>query len=670
MQSLTHQVFQWLLGALDRANALARWQKQAVMLAMDLVLLVVSTWLAYSLRIDNWIIWDIAVLTVLIGAVPAMFASFYATGVYQVIFRYVGAGMIKTLLQAFMIYGTCMAIYLGWGFQGVPRTLGILQPIVFFLLVMASRLVIRSLLIDVLGRGRFDGTCRIAVIYGAGRQGLSLAASLRSEPKLRVVAFVDDDQRLAGQRLDGIRVYHSGKLSWLIERHSVDDVLLALPTGSRRRRREIIESLRDAGVSIQTLPPVMDIVGGRVSISDVRPLDIADLLGREPVRPNELLLGRTIVGQNVLVTGAGGSIGTELCRQIVDIGARKLVLLELSEFSLYEIEAELRVALQRAGRTGLEVIPVLGSVTDGEELLELLRQHEIGTVFHAAAYKHVPLVEQNPLAAIKNNVVGTYQAIDAAYRAAVSNFILVSTDKAVRPTNVMGATKRVAEQILQAYNERPGHGRYSMVRFGNVLGSSGSVVPLFRKQIVAGGPVTITDRRITRYFMTIPEAASLVIQAAGQASGGEVFLLDMGKPVQIVDLAETMITLSGLTVRDEARPDGAIAIEEIGLRPGEKLHEELLLGNDPLPTHHPRIMKAREDFLAWEELEPLLHQLERTRSVDAAIGLLKRIVPEFDHRRDELPAEGLRRDASHLNTPIQASRVWHGSENAVPESSV
>jgi FlaA1/EpsC-like NDP-sugar epimerase len=472
------------------------------------------------------------------------------------------------------------------------------------------------------------------LIYGAGRLGQSLAASLRSEPGLRVVGFVDDDARLAGQRLDGIRVHDSKNLVRLIEKLSIDDVLLALPTSGRRRCGEIIDSLRDAQVSIKTLPPVMDIVGGRVSISDVRPLEIEDLLGRDPVRPHELLLGRTIVGKNVLVTGAGGSIGTELCRQIIEIGARKLVLLEMSEFALYTIERQLEAALCDGDRLKAQIVPVLGSVTEGEELYHLLRNHGIESVFHAAAYKHVPMLEQNPLAAIRNNVIGTWQAIEASYRAGIANFILVSTDKAVRPTNIMGATKRAAEQIVQAYNERPSHGRYSMVRFGNVLGSSGSVVPLFRRQIEAGGPVTVTDRRVTRYFMTIPEAASLVIQAAGQASGGEVFVLDMGKPVRIFDLACTMVRLSGLTVKDEVHPDGDIEIVVSGLRPGEKLYEELLIGDEAQSTAHPRIMKARESFLPWSELEALLLKLQNCDVVEDAIALLQAIVPEYDQAQN------------------------------------
>ncbi|MEO6388418.1 MAG: nucleoside-diphosphate sugar epimerase/dehydratase [Croceibacterium sp.] len=622
---------------LEWATALARVQKRLFVLVIDLALLVLSVWVAYSLRINDWILWDNAIRKFLIGAVLIMVPTFSMAGVYSVIFRYVGIGMMGTIIRAFIIYGTLTTtLYLLVGIREVPRTLGVLQPIIFFILIAGSRITIRSLLVDLLGRNRFTGNTRNVMIYGAGDQGQRLAASLRSEPQLRVVGYLDDDTRLAGQSLDGLRVYDSRTLKACVTRMHISDILLALPNINQKRRTEIIELFNGLKVSVKTLPPVVDIVGGQVSFSDVRPVDVVDLLGRDQVKPHELLLGRTIVGKNVLVTGAGGSIGMELCRQIVSIGARKLVLFDVSEYGLYAIEGELLSHIKAHGLTGAEIVPVLGTITDGEQISRVLHQHGIDTVYHAAAYKHVPLVEQNPLVAIRNNVIGTLSTIEMAYRQNVSDFILVSTDKAVRPTNVMGATKRAAEQILQAYSQRPGHGRYSMVRFGNVLGSSGSVVPLFQQQIENGGPVTLTNREVSRYFMTIPEAASLVIQAGGQAKGGEVFLLDMGKPIKIIDLARTMIGLSGLTVRDADNRDGDIEIEEVGLRPGEKIHEELLLGNNPQKTQHPRIQMAIEGFLPWPQLEPLLNRLESVRSVPDALALLQEVVPEFEHRRDEL----------------------------------
>jgi len=378
---------------------------------------------------------------------------------------------------------------------------------------------------------------------------------------------------------------------------------------------------------------------GSISFSDIRELEIEDLLGREPVVPNELLFGRTIVGKTVLVTGAGGSIGGELCRQIAVSGARRLILLDLSEYSLYRIEKELqKLAAARDGES-LELIPILGSVVDAVRVREIFSRWTPDTVFHAAAYKHVPLVEANPVEGIRNNILGTQTLAAEAEAAAVKDFILISTDKAVRPTNVMGASKRAAEQVIQNFAAKESQTKFSMVRFGNVLGSSGSVVPLFRQQIEQGGPITLTDRNVTRYFMTIPEAAQLVIQAAGMAKGGEVFVLDMGKSVRILDLAETMVRLSGLTVRDEKNPEGDIEIVEVGLRAGEKLYEELIIGNDPQPTLHARIMKAHESFIALDALNGLITSLMDCRDPEAAVNMLQSLVPEFEHGRDNATME-------------------------------
>ena len=377
-----------------------------------------------------------------------------------------------------------------------------------------------------------------------------------------------------------------------------------------------------------------EIISGKIAFSDIRELEIEDLLGREPVSPNELLFGRTIVGKTVLVTGAGGSIGGELCRQIAKSGARRLIMLDISEFALYEIEKELKKLVASQPGMTLETVPVLSSVIDADGLSEIFAMWRPETVFHAAAYKHVPLVEANPVEGIRNNILGTKTLAAAAKAAQVKDFILISTDKAVRPTNVMGATKRAAEQIVQNFADSGGDTTFSMVRFGNVLGSSGSVVPLFRKQIEQGGPITLTDRKVTRYFMTIPEAAQLVIQAAGMAKGGEVFVLDMGKSVKILDLAETLVRLSGLTIRNAANPDGDIEIVEVGLRAGEKLYEELIIGNNPQKTLHPRIMKAHETYLPSEVLNDLISDILNCRDPKLAVTMLKSLVPEFEHGRD------------------------------------
>lgn len=625
---------------LGRIADFTRWQKQFIVVFLDMILCVQSIWIAYSLRIGVWVYWDIAIQKVVLGALLFMLPIFYLMGVYRAIFRYAGSGMMKTLVRAFAVYTVPMIILFSIiGVAGVPRTLGGIQPVIFFVLVGFARVTARYLMVDILGRNRFGGQVKSILIYGAGNAGQQLAASMRSEPAMHLHGYVDDDRRLDGQKLDGDKVFFSDELPRVIKKHGITDILLALPNITRSKRRQIVDQIQQFKVHVQTLPNMKEIMDGRVSFNDIRELDIEDLLGREPVAPNELLLGRTIFGKAVLVTGAGGSIGSELCRQIAISGARRIIMYELTEFSLYSIENELQ-QMKRDGRAAnLEVVPILGSVTDASRLHEVFEQHCPETVFHAAAYKHVPLVEANPVEGIRNNVLGTFEVVNAAHTAEVSDFILISTDKAVRPTNVMGATKRGAEQIVQAFAARSSDTRFSMVRFGNVLGSSGSVVPLFRRQIEVGGPITLTHRDVTRYFMTIPEASQLVIQAGGMAKGGEVFVLDMGKSVRIMDLAKTMVQLSGLTVRDEDNPDGDIDIAEVGLRPGEKLYEELIIGTDPQKTIHDRIMMAHEKHLEWQALEGVLERFGQSRDAGEAIALLKTLVPEFEHERDNLATQ-------------------------------
>ena len=635
MKTIAHQASETFKALLKRLADLPRLAKQAIVFALDFALLMQSIWIAYSLRVGRWILWDDAIMMLALGATLFMVPVFLMTGVYNAIFRFVGLGMLRTLLRAAFYYGLAMAaVFTLIGVPGVPRTAGILQPLIYFCLVVGLRVVARFMMVDVLGRTPFGGKIKRVLIYGAGEAGQQLVSSLRSDPATEVSGYIDDDKRLDGQKLDGIPVYWSRKLPETIAATQASEILLALPNIRRSRRRAIVKELGEHKIKVKTLPQMRDLVAGAVTVNDIRPLDIEDLLGREPVRPNELLLGRTTVGKALLVTGAGGSIGSELCRQIVRLRARKLVLFEMSEFALYAIHKELSAHARELGAGAMEIVPVIGSVTDLARLDEVFAAHTIDTVYHAAAYKHVPLVEANPIEAIRNNIIGTRMVVEAAHKAQVKDFILISTDKAVRPTNVMGATKRAAEQIVQAHARSNGHTRFSMVRFGNVLGSSGSVVPLFRQQIEAGGPITLTDKRITRYFMTIPEAASLVIQAAGMARGGEVFVLDMGKPVMIADLARTMVQLSGLSVRDEKHPDGDIEIVEVGLRDGEKLYEELLIGSNPEETKHPRIRMARENHLPWPEMADLLARLGMTRDPAEAIAILQKVVPEFAHRRD------------------------------------
>lgn len=594
----------------SRVLGWSRAAKRGVVLALDMGLSLLSTWLAFSLRLDvlHWPVdnqwWVYALTTVLF--VPI----FIRFGLYRAIFRYTGQAALLATAKATVLYACVLLALLHWMQQWVwvPRSLGILQPLIFFSLVGASRTVAR-LWLSGLARRRGPATGRF-LIFGAGTAGVQTALAMAVSTQFELVGFIDDDPAKIGHSVNGVPVYAPSSVAGLVETQGVSDILLALPTASRARRKAIIESLRDVSVHIRTLPDWADLASGRVTVQDFKELDIEDLLGRDPVPPNTDLLARNLAGKVVLVTGAGGSIGSELCRQIVAERPRQLLLLDHSEYNLYSIDREL-LSLEPVQNGGVELVPLLGNVTDPRRLREIFQQFRPHTVYHAAAYKHVPLVESNPSEGTENNVFGTLNTARAALESGAESFVLISTDKAVRPTNVMGASKRMAELVLQALADRSeaASTRFSMVRFGNVLGSSGSVVPLFRQQLMAGGPLTVTHAEVTRYFMTIPEAAQLVLQAGAMASGGEVFVLDMGEPVKIIDLARRMVELSGLTVRDDLHPEGDIAIAITGLRPGEKLYEELLIGDNPTPTAHARIMKAHEDFLPWPELAVQLDAL-------------------------------------------------------------
>lgn len=605
---------------------LPRPAKRFIVVFVDIGLCVLSVWLAYYLRLGEFValsgngLWSVAVSVGI--AIPV----FIASGLYLAIFRYSGWPALLTVARAVGIYGVLYAsIFTAIGVNEVPRTVGIIQPILLLLFVGASRAFARIWLGDRYRSILKEVARPKALIYGAGRSGRQLAAAMGNSHEMQVVGFLDDDDRLHGHVLNGLRIYNPGDLVSLESALNISDVLLAMPSLNRKRRNEILAEIRRAHVSVRTLPSMSDLAQGKVSISDLRELDIDDLLGRDPVSPNHILLAKNILDKVVLVTGAGGSIGSELCRQILVIGPQKLLLIEQSEFALYAIHQELEEKL--AGRN-VHLVPLLASVQDDERMHEIMSTWRPDTVYHAAAYKHVPLVEHNPAEGIKNNVLGTLRAAQAAARNGVADFVLISTDKAVRPTNIMGASKRMAEMVLQALAEISPGTKFTMVRFGNVLGSSGSVVPRFRQQIRDGGPITLTHPEITRYFMTIPEAAQLVIQAGAMAKGGDVFVLDMGQPVKILDLARRMVELSGLEVRGEDNPDGDIEIEITGLRPGEKLYEELLIGDNPKPTSHPRIMKAHEDFLAWVELEQRLLALQAALEVND-VGVVRLMLQEL-----------------------------------------
>lgn len=633
--SLMRRLTSAVITAFTWVTNLDRRAKKAIAFFTDSLICMFAIWLAFSLRLGDWQLWNTAIRNVMLASFlfwPPLFLLF---GVYRSIFRFAGSGTITELARAIAIYMLAMTVtFTVVSIQGVPRTLGILIPILFFLGLLMSRIMVRYIISDLLGQQAFGGETKRVLIYGAGNAGQQLALSTRHYPGMFLLGFVDDDRRLKGQRLDGISIFHSSVLSEQVERLGITDVLLAVPSMSRSKRKKIVDELKQFNVHVQTLPQIQDIVAGKVTIADLREVEVDDLLGRDAVAPNELLMGRTIVGKTVMVTGAGGSIGSELCRQIMAIGPRKLILVEMTEFALYRIEQELAENLAAGHyRGGIEIFAELVNTTGARPVGSLMASYLPDTVFHAAAYKHVPLLEHNPISGIGNNIISTRNLALAAEKCAVSHFILISTDKAVRPTNVMGASKRVCEQILQAKAKAGSKTRFTMVRFGNVLGSSGSVVPRFKEQIANGGPVTLTHKEIIRYFMTIPEAAQLVIQAGSMAKGGEVFVLDMGKPVKIYDLACTLINLSGLTLRDEQNPDGDIAVEEIGLRPGEKLFEELLIGENPMPTKHKRIMQAMEGHMDWVDLSSALDLLEAhviAGDRDAAVKLLRELVPEYN----------------------------------------
>jgi FlaA1/EpsC-like NDP-sugar epimerase len=607
---------------------LSRRQKQAIAAVADFFFLPVAFIVALILHFNSLAPAEFSKYFWLIAATPLVSIPIYARiGLYRAIIRYIDHQIVMTVVKGAAISVAMLAglAALSFGHAFSPT------PFVIF----AANLILYLLASRFMARGFFLGDRRAnlrvnVVIYGAGDAGVQLANALLPGKEYLPVAFVDDNPQLHKVTIGGIRVHASDRIASLVQKYEVGAVLLAMPSLTHAQQKQIIDRLTPLKIKIKVTPPIKDLVGGMSRVDDVRQIEIEDLLSRDPVAPNEALLSVCITGKSVAVSGAGGSIGSELCRQIVKLKPRRLVLLEISEYALYAIDQELRAKIAAAGLE-TELVPFMGSVMDLEKARNIFERFEVETVYHAAAYKHVPLVEQNPVEGIRNNVFGTLNFARAAVAAKVKCFVLVSTDKAVRPTNVMGTTKRLAELILQAFARQHGGTRFCMVRFGNVLGSSGSVVPLFRSQIAAGGPITLTHPEITRYFMTIPEAAQLVIQAGSMGQGGDVFVLDMGEPVKIADLAKKMVHLSGHEVRTESTPNG-IELRYVGLRPGEKLYEELLIGDNVSGTGHPLIMRAEEVEIAWPFLELMLKQLHEIcerGDQDAIRQQLRKIVPEF-----------------------------------------
>ncbi len=606
---------------------LPRSTKRLITIFADAVMMSLALWAASSLKFGSPVVsaneWP-AYLTVVAVSIPI----FIRLGLYRAVIRFLGHKAVFAVAFAIAVSGATI------GLLGFALKIPVLSPSIvtiyscFALLYVAgSRFVVRFYLLT----QYLQPTVARVAIYGAGDAGARLSTALSSTRAFDPLVFIDDNRSLFGRMVNGIKVFAPDQLPELIKARNIDRVLLALPSLSRRRRREILSQLEPLGVHVQTVPEFEQLVSGNASVGDIREVDVNDLLGRDSVPPKAALFDACIRDRVVMVTGAGGSIGSELCRQIVGLAPKRLILFEMSELALYNIERELRSFCEQ-NSLKFDLVGLIGNAHHKFRLKDILLAYRVETVYHAAAYKHVPIVEQNVIEGIHNNVISTWYTAEAAHETEVETFVLVSTDKAVNPTNVMGATKRFAEMVLQGLHRRGSKTRFCMVRFGNVLASSGSVVPLFNEQIKAGGPVTVTHPDVIRYFMTIREAAQLVIQAGSMAQGGDVFVLDMGKPVRIGDLARRMIHLMGLTVRDEKHPDGDIEISYTGLRPAEKLYEELLIGNNVTGTQHPMILRAMEHSLPWDRVQAYLDEILVAMSrfdCQRALQLLGEVVEEY-----------------------------------------
>ena len=599
---------------------ISRIYKQLLIALIDAIILIGVLLTSFSMRLGYWYWPESDLFWVIVGAPLIAFPIFMQLGLYHGIVRFLGLQALWAIVKAVSLYALIWGI-IGFmsAIEGIPRSVILINWLLAILSIGGLRMIARWML-----SGANDLTDqKNVIIYGAGSAGRQLANALLQSREYKPVAFIDDAKDLISQHINGIKVYSIDRVELLIQKYNVDEALLALPSASRQRRNEIINFLEPYPILVRILPGVSELAQGKIEVEDLRTVSIDDLLGREPVKPQQSLLQENIKDKVVMVTGAGGSIGSELCRQIIKLGASKLILFEQSELALYTIDQELSKD---------HVFPILGSVVNQDRVERVCKKFGVKTIYHAAAYKHVPMVEYNSTEGVVNNIFGTLKCAQAAINCHVEAFVLISTDKAVRPTNTMGATKRSAEMVLQALSDDQNTTKFVMVRFGNVLNSSGSVIPLFKNQIKDGGPVTVTDREIIRYFMTIPEAVELVIQAGAMGKGGEVFVLDMGKPIKIFDLATKMIYLSGLEVRNESNPNGEIEIKITGLRPGEKLFEELLIGDNVSKTKHPMIMRAKEEMLSWDELSVILNSLEGAvvdSNQEVLQSLLIQIVPGF-----------------------------------------
>ena len=616
--------------------SLSRVVKRLIMMFVDVLLIVTILTLSFSMRLGEWF-WPQGDLVYLLFFAPLVaIPIFIKFGLYRAIVRYIGFKALWVIVQAVSLYALVWGvIVLLSGAQGVPRSVILINWILGMLLIGGSRIIGRWWFSDKKSYSvnAFDKRKNV-LVYGAGSAGIQLATALTYSQELNPIAFIDDEPTLSNHQIMGLKVHSSNNLGELVASMKIEEVLLAIPSVSRNRRNEIINNLEPYPVLVRTVPGVSELAQGKLKINDLNVVSINDLLGRDPVPPNQNYLRADITNKVVMITGAGGSIGSELCRQIIQLQPKKIVLFEQNEFSLYTIDQEL---IQK--NLKIDIAPILGSVLDSKQVERVCKTFSVQTIYHAAAYKHVPMIELNNFSGIENNIFGTLSCAEAAVLSNVDTFVLISTDKAVRPTNIMGATKRFSEMILQAlskkYNDKATN--FSMVRFGNVLDSSGSVIPLFNKQIKEGGPVTVTDPAIIRYFMTIPEAAQLVIQAGAMSKGGDVFVLDMGEPVKILYLAKKMIHLSGLNIKDSNNPNGDIEILFTGLRPGEKLYEELLIGDSVLETEHQLILRSNEEMLPWSDLKLILNKLKTSvdkQNLEGARQALIEAVPGYKPQGD------------------------------------
>jgi FlaA1/EpsC-like NDP-sugar epimerase len=610
--------------SISKLTQISKFKKSLVLVTFDSITLIFTLFAAFSLRFDAWYWPDYETGLLILFAPIVAIPIFTAFGLYSLVNRHINFHAMWLIIKAVSVYALVWGVFVflsGYGMVSVPRSVVLINWTLSILFIGGSRMFVFWLF------SKKTSNLKNIIIYGAGSAGIQIHNALQSTHQIKVVAFIDDNKKIHGQYLYGIKVFGPKDIKYVVSEHNVSEVLLTIPSVSQLRKTKIINNLElYNSLTVRVLPGVDELAKGDATINDLRRVSVEDLLGRDSVQANQALLNVNIQNQVVMVTGAGGSIGSELCRQIIRLGVSKLILFEQSELALYNIDKELRNIVD------IEIVPILGSVVNQNRIEKVCKSFGVKTIYHAAAYKHVPMVEFNNTEGVNNNVFGTLNCAKAAINCGVETFVLISTDKAVRPTNTMGATKRSAELVLQSLAAKQSSTKFTMVRFGNVLGSSGSVIPLFKQQIKEGGPVTVTDVNMVRYFMTIPEAVELVIQAGAMGQGGDVFVLDMGKPVKIYDLAKKMIHLTGLEVKDESNLEGDIEIQITGLRPGEKLYEELLIGDNVSDTDNPLIMRAQEEMLAWDELELILDGLSNAVNEcdqDKLRKLLIQLVPGF-----------------------------------------